>query len=90
MIAAKAALLTSAWAFSPEALAANLHNANNEAITVVVTEKGVRSNVQIAADTKASLCEKGCFITTPGGAILPLKGSEEVFVEGGKARIAKP
>lgn len=72
------------------ALAATLHNVNGETVTVTVTEKGSRNNISIAADEHRLLCERGCFVTFPGGAILPLKGGEEVVFEVGRARIAKP
>ncbi len=69
------------------AFAVTIQNADPEARTVTITEKGVRSELKVDANATASACADGCFISFPSGDMIAVKGSEEIVIENGKGRV---
>lgn len=73
--------------YSGVSIAASVANADAEARIVVITERGLRSEHTIAANSNIVLCEKGCFILFPSGDMLPLTGPEKITIQDGTGRI---
>jgi len=75
-------------AANASAFAADVSNADAEAVTIVVTENGERKEVEIAAGAAMELCLSGCFVSFPAGGMLALTGNEKVVVEQGEGKIS--
>ena len=80
------ALLAMPFTVSPAA-AVSLQNRDAEPIKVIVTVLGVRTDVEVAPNAGATICEAGCFLTFPNGEVLPLAGTERVIYETGRGRL---
>ena len=63
--------------------AASLTNKDGGSQTIVITEKGVRSEFAIAAGETVTTCESGCFLTLPNGDRAALSGTETVSIVNG-------
>lgn len=83
-IAASLALLL---ALSAPATAASAINKDAEIQTIVVTENGERSEVEIGAGQTADFCPDGCFVTFPNGDREALTGSETIEISGGAGHV---
>ena len=66
---------------------ASVTNGEAETLTLVITEKGERSEIVLAVGQTQSICPSGCFITLPNGDRVVLSGSETVSVSNGRAII---
>ena len=75
-IIAAAALLATLGASQ----AATLVNTGGDAVVVVVTENGVRSDLTVDPAQTVEFCLSGCFATFPNGDRHALTGSETVEV----------
>ncbi|MEO0544106.1 MAG: hypothetical protein AAFY99_09850 [Pseudomonadota bacterium] len=67
--------------------AASITNGEAEALTLVVTENGERSEVVLDVGQTQSVCPSGCFVTLPSGDRVVLSGGESVSVSNGRAII---
>ncbi|MEO1703270.1 MAG: hypothetical protein AAFR71_14580 [Pseudomonadota bacterium] len=66
---------------------ASITNGEADALTLVVTEKGERSEVVLAVGQTQSICPSGCFVTLPNGDRVVLSGGESVSISNGRAII---
>ncbi|TKT80063.1 hypothetical protein [Aquamicrobium sp. LC103] len=69
------------------AMAASVTNLDNETLTLVVTEGGSQSELQVGAGQTIEFCSSGCFVTMPNGDREALTGSENLEIQGGRARV---
>ena len=61
--------------------AATVLNVDAEARNIIVTENGVRTDLEVPPNVTLNFCESGCFALFPSGLILPLKGSETLEIK---------
>lgn len=73
--------------FSANGMAASAVNTDGEMQTIVVTENGERSEVEIGAGATAEFCPDGCFVTFPNGDREALTGSETIEISGGAGHV---
>lgn len=66
---------------------AEISNIGAEDLTIVVTEKGVRTELVVKAAETLMFCNTGCFVLFSTGTILPLKGPEKVEVKDGEPQV---
>ena len=71
------------------AQAAMVENLDAETVRVIVSEDGVRREVELTTGATQTLCENGCFMTLPNGDMLPLSGPERVLIKDGAGRIER-
>lgn len=83
-IASSLALLL---ALAAPGMAASAINKDGEVRTIVVTENGERSEVEIGAGQTAEICRSGCFVTFPNGDREALTGSETIEISGGAGHV---
>jgi hypothetical protein len=82
-------LLASAFAFlcvsllAGHAMAASITNSDSEALTLQITEEGVRADMVIEPGETVEVCTAGCFLTLPNGDRTVLEGEEAVEIIGG-------
>jgi hypothetical protein len=69
------------------ASAATITNKDGEAVLLVVTEGGQKTEVGIEPGKSITVCGGGCFVTMPNGDRETLSGGETVEIVGGKATI---
>ena len=69
------------------ASAATITNKDGEAVLLVVTEGGQKTEVGIEPGKSITVCGGGCFVTMPNGDRETLSGGETVEIIGGKATI---
>ncbi|MEO1748851.1 MAG: hypothetical protein AAFR27_09595 [Pseudomonadota bacterium] len=69
------------------ASSATVTNGESEALTLVVTENGERSEVVLAVGQTQSICPSGCFVTLPNGDRVVLSGGETVSISNSRAII---
>ena len=78
---AKAAFLSASFGLMMmSAQAATIINAGDETVTLVVTESGEQTELNIAAAETIEFCLAGCFVTFPNGDRQALTGSETVEI----------
>lgn len=69
--------------------AMSLTNTDNEARTVQITENGVRTEREVAANQTIDFCDAGCFITFPDGTLTAYQGSEKIVIRNGGPALAE-
>ena len=84
----KAGLLATAaaglvFSLAAPALAMSITNADSEVRNIVVTEGGERTERDILPDETVTMCEGGCFITFPNGALTAYEGNEDIVIKDG-------
>ncbi len=83
--------LASAWMIvavaTVPAMAASVTNQDSEAQMLIVTERGIKTEVVIAGGETMVMCPTGCFITTPNGDRAVLRGGETIDLISGAAVI---
>lgn len=72
---------------SAPAFAASAQNNDGEVRTIVVTENGERTEIEIGAGETAEFCQNGCFVTFPNGDREALTGSETIDISGGAGHV---
>ena len=60
------------------AFAATVTNQDGDAHMLIVTERGIKAEVVIAAGETIAFCPAGCFVTAPNGDRAVLRGGETV------------
>jgi len=65
------------------AAAMSITNADGEVRQIVVTEGGDRFEQDIAPNETVTICESGCFITFPNGALTAYEGNESIVIRDG-------
>jgi hypothetical protein len=74
------------FALAAPASAMTIKNADAEIRRIVVTEGGDRTEQDVLPNETVTLCESGCFITFPNGALTAYEGNEDIIIkEGGPA-----
>ncbi len=82
LIAAVAFLAAGGAAFAASAV-----NRDSETRTLIVTEGGSKSELNLAGGETVQFCSGGCFVTLPNGDLEALTGSETIEISGGVAKI---
>lgn len=65
--------------------AATVENKDADAVTLTVTEDGVKDTIVVASGAKVDFCANGCFVTTPSGDRAALSGGENIQIVNGEA-----
>ena len=74
-------------ALSTPGMGASAVNNDGEMQTLVVTENGERSEIEIGAGETQEFCAAGCFVTYPNGDREALTGSETIEISGGAGHV---
>jgi len=84
-LASKLVLLPAACvlASATSAIAMSIKNADPEARIIIITEEGERFEREIQPNETITVCEAGCFITFPNGALTAYEGAEEIVIRNG-------
>ncbi len=69
--------------FVSPAWAVTIKNADAETRTITITESGERTEQEILPDETVTVCEEGCFITFPNGALTAYTGTEDIVISNG-------
>ena len=69
------------------ASSATVTNGESEALTLVVTENGERTEDNMTVGQTQSICPSGCFVTLPNGDRVVLSGGESVSISNSHAII---
>lgn len=70
-------------ALASPALSMTIKNADSEVRNIVVTEGGERTERDILPNETVTMCEGGCFITFPNGALTAYEGNEDIVIKDG-------
>jgi len=81
-------LLAGAVGNAGTALAITVKNVDKDARTVIVTERGVRTEQIIVGGGQVSFCAAGCFVRFPNGQMQVFRGDEVITIQNGLGRLS--
>ena len=82
----KLILTAAAIAAGLPAYAASVTNKDDVRRTLIVTERGAKSELVLSAGETVEFCSSGCFVTMPNGDREALSGNEAIEISGGRAK----